>query len=162
MSWRTIRANACRSRTRRAMSWTYCAPKSRTRTGRDVEIRTRHEPLTREKAIVSVRLVNGRKRKRDPATIRLSVTGHARRGERASCRTSVPAARPRPRHHSRRRGNVTSSDVEIDHGERPRRIHTRDRDDRAGIDDQPARGSETTSAGACGRRPAGRTSSSAR
>ena len=34
MSWRTIRAKACRSRTRRAMSWTYCAPKSRTRTGR--------------------------------------------------------------------------------------------------------------------------------
>ena len=34
MSWRTIRANACRSRTRRAMNWTYWAPKSRTRTGR--------------------------------------------------------------------------------------------------------------------------------
>ena len=35
MSCRTIRANACRSRTRRAMSCTYWAPKSRTSTGRD-------------------------------------------------------------------------------------------------------------------------------
>ena len=33
-SCRTIRANVCCSRTRRAMSWTYCEPKSRTSTGR--------------------------------------------------------------------------------------------------------------------------------
>src|SRR5579864_966084 len=34
MSWRTIRANVCRSRTRRAINCTDCAPKSMTRTGR--------------------------------------------------------------------------------------------------------------------------------